>query len=78
MSESQQSLPSTGGMTSSSQTPPLVEEQPNFKTRKSLVTGPDGAQNQERLCWRGPALIYWTVRLLASQEALYLIGLVNM
>jgi hypothetical protein len=22
--------------------------------------GPDGARNQERLCWRGPAAIYWT------------------
>jgi hypothetical protein len=22
--------------------------------------GPDGARYQERLCWRGPAAIYWT------------------
>jgi hypothetical protein len=22
--------------------------------------GPDGARNQERLCWRGPAEIYWS------------------
>jgi hypothetical protein len=21
---------------------------------------PDGARNQEQLCWRGPAAIYWT------------------
>jgi hypothetical protein len=25
-----------------------------------MVMGPDGAQNQERLCWRGSATIYWT------------------
>jgi hypothetical protein len=22
--------------------------------------GPDRARNQERLCWQGPAAIYWT------------------
>jgi hypothetical protein len=29
--------------------------------------GPDRAQNQERLCWRGPAAIYWA-RLDRSQK----------
>jgi hypothetical protein len=27
---------------------------------KSIIRGPDGAQNQERLCWREPAAICWT------------------
>jgi hypothetical protein len=27
---------------------------------KNMVMGSDGAQNQERLCWRGPAVIYGT------------------
>jgi hypothetical protein len=26
---------------------------------KTFVMGPVGARNQERLCWRGPAEIYW-------------------
>jgi hypothetical protein len=31
----------------------------NLKSyNKNMV--PDGARNQERLCWRGPAAIYWT------------------
>jgi hypothetical protein len=25
--------------------------------------GPDGAQNQGRLCWRGPAAIYWILKI---------------
>jgi hypothetical protein len=25
-----------------------------------MVVGPDGARNEERLCWRGPAVVYWT------------------
>jgi hypothetical protein len=75
MSESQQSLPSRGGVASRIQTPPLVEEEAPFKNtyksgkNKNMVMAPDGARNQERLCWRGPAAIYWTGlsgRLLAS------------
>jgi hypothetical protein len=25
-----------------------------------MAMGPDGVRNQERLCWRGLAAIYWT------------------
>jgi hypothetical protein len=38
---------------------------PDFHTHKrswnenNLVMSPDGARKQERLCWRGPAAIYW-------------------
>jgi hypothetical protein len=53
------------GVTSSSQTPRLVERRPHFKScvsreRNFMVMGPKGAQNKEWLCWRGSAEIYWT------------------
>jgi hypothetical protein len=42
-------------------TPSLVEEDAPFQERhKNMVMSPDGAGNQERLCWREPAAIYWT------------------
>jgi hypothetical protein len=25
-----------------------------------MIMGPDGTRNQDLLCWRGPAAIYWT------------------
>jgi hypothetical protein len=54
------------GMITSGQTPPLYEKEAPIKKRKSLgknknvIMSPDGARNQELLCWRGPAAIYWT------------------
>jgi hypothetical protein len=41
------------------------KRRPHVQTRKrswkehELGHGPDGARNLERLCWRGPAGIYW-------------------
>jgi hypothetical protein len=48
------------------QTPPLVEEEAPFKNtyksgkNKNMGIGPDEGRYKERLCWRGPAAIYWT------------------
>jgi hypothetical protein len=38
------------GVARSSQIP-----RPHFKTRKSMVMGPNGSRNQDSLCWRGSA-----------------------
>jgi hypothetical protein len=63
--ENEQPLPNRGGVNSSNQTPPLVEEGAQFQNtykcekNKNVVMVPDGARYQERLCWRGPAEIYW-------------------
>jgi hypothetical protein len=63
----------TKGMTSSSETPPLVEEEaPLLNTYMSnreqiLVMGPDRTQKQELLSWRGPAAIY----LIDRQSVLF-------
>jgi hypothetical protein len=50
--------PQQKGVTSSSQTPPLVEEEAPFARKslekKNMVMGPDGTRNQELFCWRGP------------------------
>jgi hypothetical protein len=34
-----------------------------------MVVGPDGARNQERLCWRGPAVIRWTSEWLPATQS---------
>jgi hypothetical protein len=60
--------PSRGGVTSSSRTPTLVDEEATFRnTRKPcknkyMVMGPDGTRNQNCLRWRGLAAIYLTDR----------------
>jgi hypothetical protein len=52
------------------------KRRPNFHTHKccwkeqNLVTGPDGARNQERLCWRGPAAIYCNAMLCLPSRCL--------
>jgi hypothetical protein len=60
--------PSTGRVTrvsSSSQTLISLERRPHFKTCRSLgknkiiVMGPNGTRNQDLLCWRGSAAMYW-------------------
>jgi hypothetical protein len=63
-SESQQSLPSRGGVTSSSQSPPLVREEAPFRNMwKSGITkichGSWWIWNWKGLCCSGPAAIYW-------------------
>jgi hypothetical protein len=40
-----------------------------------MVMGPNGARNQERLCWRGPAAIYWNVN--RSQMPRTIIGVMS-
>jgi hypothetical protein len=48
------------GVTSTSHISRLVEEEAPFQNtqkyeiHKDMAMGPDGAQNQERQCWRGP------------------------
>jgi hypothetical protein len=37
---------------------PLVEQINGPGTNNNLVMSPDGARNQEKLCWRRPAAIY--------------------
>jgi hypothetical protein len=36
---------------------------------KSLITGPDGARNQKRLCWRGPTEVYSYAKLANRKSA---------
>jgi hypothetical protein len=38
---------------------PHLKIRKNLGKNKNIVMGPDWARNQ-RLCWRGPAVIYWT------------------
>jgi hypothetical protein len=68
--ERQQSHSPVEGMwISSSQTPPLVEEEASFQNmlksgkNKNMVMDPSGARNQEWLCWQWTAAIYWTAEL---------------
>jgi hypothetical protein len=51
--------PSKGGMTSSNDTPFVVEEKVQFQNTKEQDCG-HGSRYQERLCWRGPTAVYWT------------------
>lgn len=59
------SLPSKGGVTSSSETPPLVKEEALFQNvtlgkNRNVVMDPNWAQYRERLFWQWPAAIHWT------------------
>jgi hypothetical protein len=63
--EPAESLPSREGVTNSVRPPFRWRGSPISKHIKvckeeNKVVGPDGARNQERLCCRGPAAIYWT------------------
>jgi hypothetical protein len=61
-----EAVPYKGGVTSIGQTPPVSKKRPRLKTCKSLertkvwLLGFYWARNQDWLCWRGPAAVYWT------------------
>jgi hypothetical protein len=71
-----ESLLSREGVTSSSHTPSLFNEESPFQNteksgkNKNMVMGSEGARNPEQLCWLVLATIYWTRMVLAELSEL--------